>query len=50
MNVKKKNGNMMNPRSDLTLEHVCEADLEEVFKKVAKFKTTNNKLHLEMKK
>jgi hypothetical protein len=50
MNVKKSNGNRMNPRLDLALEHVCEANLEEVFEKVAKFRTTNNKLHLETKK
>jgi hypothetical protein len=50
MNVKKLNGNMMNPRSNITLEYVCEAYLVEVSEKVAKFRTTNNKLHLEMKK
>jgi hypothetical protein len=50
VNVRKLNGSGMNPRLDLTSEHVYEADLEEVFKKVTKFKTTNNKLHLEMKK
>ncbi len=46
MNVKKLNGNKMNPRSNLTSKHVCEANLEEVFKKVTKFKTIINKLHL----
>jgi hypothetical protein len=40
----------MKPRLDLTSKHVYEAYLKEVFKKVTKFKTTNNKLHLEIRK
>ncbi len=33
-----------------TSKHVYEVDLEEVFRKVAKFKTTNSKLHPKVKK
>jgi uncharacterized FlaG/YvyC family protein len=50
VNVRKLNDSGVNPRSDLTSKYVYEADLQEVFKKVTKFRTTNNKLHLEMKK
>jgi DNA-binding Lrp family transcriptional regulator len=35
---------------DLISKHVYEVDLEEVFGKVAKFKTTNSKLHPKTKK
>ncbi len=50
VNVKKLNGSGQNPATDLTSKHVCEVDLEEVFKKVTKFKTTNSKLHPKAKK
>lgn len=50
VNVKKLNGNGMNLRSNLILKHVYEANLERVFKKVTKFRTTNKKLHPETKK
>ncbi len=50
VNVKKLNGSRMNTRLNLTLKHIYEVDLEGLFRKVTKFKTTNNKLHLEMKK
>jgi hypothetical protein len=50
VNVRKFNGDEMNPRLDLTSKHVYEVDLEEVFEKVTKFRTTNNKLHPKMKK
>jgi hypothetical protein len=44
------NGTCLNPKFDLTLKEVCEADIEEVFGKMAKFKTTNIQLHVNTKK
>lgn len=49
LNVK-LNGNSLDPKSNLTSKHVNKVNLEEVFGQVTKFKTTNNKLHKEMKK
>ncbi len=40
----------MNPKSDLTPKDVCETNIEEVFGKLAKFKTTNTQLHVDTKK
>jgi DNA-binding Lrp family transcriptional regulator len=50
VNVKKLNGSGWNPTTDLTSKHVYEVDLEEVFGKVAKFQTTNSKLHPKARK
>jgi hypothetical protein len=40
-----RNGSGLNPRANITFEHVCESNFEKVFWKVTKFKSTNNKLH-----
>jgi hypothetical protein len=50
VNFKTLNGNTLNPKSNITSKHVNKVDVEEVFGQVAKFKTTNHKLHEEMKK
>lgn len=44
------NGTRFNPKTKLTVGHICEADIEEVFGKVSKYKTTNTKLHQDTKK
>jgi hypothetical protein len=44
------NGTRFNPKIELTLRHICEANIEEVFRKVSKYKTTNTKLHQDTKK
>jgi hypothetical protein len=44
------NGIGLNPKFDLTPKEVCEADIEEDFGKVAKFKTMNMHLHVDIKK
>jgi hypothetical protein len=44
------NGIGLNPKTELTIEHICEVDIEEVFGKVSKYKTTNTKLHQDTKK
>jgi hypothetical protein len=46
----KVNGLGLNPKSKFTIEYVPQADIEEVFGKVAKFKTTNTHLHVDTKK
>jgi hypothetical protein len=48
--VKHLNGSGLDPKSELIIEHVTQADTEEVFGKVAKFKTTNTHLHVDTKK
>jgi len=48
--VKHLNGLGLDPKSELIIEHVTQADIEEVFGKVAKFKTTNIHLHVDTKK
>ncbi len=45
MNVRKLHGKGLNPRFDLTLEQIIKVDVEKVFGKVSKFKTTNSNLH-----
>jgi hypothetical protein len=48
--VKRLNGSNLNPKSKLITKHVTEANIEEIFCKVAKFKTTNTHLHVDIKK
>jgi hypothetical protein len=48
--VKCLNGSTLNPKSKFTIKHVTEANIEEVFGKVAKCKTTNIHLHVDTKK
>jgi hypothetical protein len=48
--VKHLNGSSLNPKSEFTIKHVIEANIEEVFGKVTKFKTTSIHLHVDTKK
>jgi hypothetical protein len=48
--IKGLNGTRLNPKIEFTIEHICKIDIEEVFGKVSKYKTTNTKLHQDTKK
>jgi hypothetical protein len=48
--VKHLNGSSLDLKSELITKHAIQADIEVVFGKVAKFKTTNTHLHLDTKK
>ncbi len=48
--VWKLNGIGLIPKCDITTKEVSEANIKEVFSKVAKFKTTNIRLHADTKK
>ncbi len=46
----KLNDTSLNPKCDITTKEVSKIDIEEVFCKVVKFKTTNTRLHANTKK
>ncbi len=48
--MRKLNGTGLNPKHDITTKEVSEADIEEVFGKVVKFKTINIQLLADTKK
>ncbi len=48
--MQKFNDTDLNPNCDITAKEVYEVDIEEVFGKVVKFKTTNIQLHANTKK
>jgi hypothetical protein len=50
MKIRGLNGTRFNPKLEFIVEHICKTNIEEVFGNLSKFKTTNTKLHQDMKK